>query len=251
MKIATKESVIASILRFVTENSRYPTKTDCRDTDWLYSAQTNRRVVGSVQEMNILSDFLLSNPLPDNPKRFCKQCGKEIDNKARVFCSRSCSAKFNNNTEKKIKSTQKIEVIDKVRVVKEVVDLGNCVHCSNKLTARNTVFCSTACASDHRLAHSIQNWLSSGKVHNGNQAIRSYLKLLVGDSCSVCGILEHNGKPITFEVDHISGDSTDDRYENVCLICPNCHSQTDTYKGRNRGNGRHSRAQRYREGKSY
>jgi hypothetical protein len=39
--------------------------------------------------------------------------------------------------------------------------------------------------------------------------------------------------------------------ENLCLLCPNCHSQTSTYKARNRGNGRHFRMQRFREGKSY
>ena len=39
--------------------------------------------------------------------------------------------------------------------------------------------------------------------------------------------------------------------ENLCLLCPNCHSQTLTYKGKNRGNGRYARRKRYKEGKSY
>ena len=38
---------------------------------------------------------------------------------------------------------------------------------------------------------------------------------------------------------------------NIELLCPNCHAQTPTYKGKNKGNGRYSRKLRYQEGKSY
>lgn len=41
------------------------------------------------------------------------------------------------------------------------------------------------------------------------------------------------GEPITLQLDHINGDSTDNRLENLRILCPNCHSQTDTYCGRN------------------
>ncbi len=53
--------------------------------------------------------------------------------------------------------------------------------------------------------------------------------------CSACGTGQHwNGKPLTLQVDHINGDFSDCRPENVRLLCPNCHSQTPTYAGRNR-----------------
>ncbi|WP_307718227.1 HNH endonuclease signature motif containing protein [Rhodococcus pyridinivorans] len=41
------------------------------------------------------------------------------------------------------------------------------------------------------------------------------------------------GEPITFHVDHIDGNSHDSRPENVRFLCPNCHSQTPTWAGRN------------------
>lgn len=52
-------------------------------------------------------------------------------------------------------------------------------------------------------------------------------------------------------LDHIDGNPTNNRRENLRLICTNCDSQLATYKSRNRGNGRHYRRQRYADGQSY
>jgi len=41
-----------------------------------------------------------------------------------------------------------------------------------------------------------------------------------------------NGKPLTLQLDHINGVSNDNRLENLRFLCPNCHSQTDTFSGR-------------------
>lgn len=57
------------------------------------------------------------------------------------------------------------------------------------------------------------------------------------NSCLICGISEWNGKPITLELDHIDGNSSNNVRENVRLLCPNCHSQTDNWRGRNINKG--------------
>jgi hypothetical protein len=52
---------------------------------------------------------------------------------------------------------------------------------------------------------------------------------LIAYECSICGITSWNGKPISLHLDHINGRTTDNRLENLRLLCPNCHSQTPTY----------------------
>jgi len=51
--------------------------------------------------------------------------------------------------------------------------------------------------------------------------------------CKICNLKEWNSKPIHLEIDHINGIHNDNRIENLQFICPNCHAQTDTYKGKN------------------
>jgi hypothetical protein len=53
------------------------------------------------------------------------------------------------------------------------------------------------------------------------------------DRCEQCGISEWQGKPLSLQLHHVNGDGLDNRLENLELLCANCHSQTDTYGGRN------------------
>lgn len=55
--------------------------------------------------------------------------------------------------------------------------------------------------------------------------------------CNICGISEWNNSPIVLELNHINGDNRDNRWENLRLLCPNCHSQTGTFRGRNINSG--------------
>lgn len=51
--------------------------------------------------------------------------------------------------------------------------------------------------------------------------------------CAICGINEWLGQEISLQLDHINGVNNDHRVENLRFLCPNCHSQTNTYGGKN------------------
>lgn len=63
--------------------------------------------------------------------------------------------------------------------------------------------------------------------------------------CECCGLSVWRDQPISLALHHINGDRLDNRIENLELLCPNCHSQTDTFSGRNgRGKNGHGGAGR-------
>jgi hypothetical protein len=72
---------------------------------------------------------------------------------------------------------------------------------------------------------------------------RAMLERGINDSCALCEIeSEWLGCPLPLEVDHIDGNWRNNRIANLRLLCPNCHSTTDTYRGR--GKARRAAASR-------
>jgi hypothetical protein len=122
-----------------------------------------------------------------------------------------------------------------------------CRNCGNAVRCRPNVYCSSFCQFQFRRRTKVEN-----NHHNvGSRLLKSYLLDCHGRRCEVCGIREWMGKPAPIELDHKDGNPTNNDLTNLRLICPNCHAQTDFYKGRNIGRGRYYRRERYAKGKSY
>lgn len=80
----------------------------------------------------------------------------------------------------------------------------------------------------------LNNILVENSKYNRRHLKRKLLdECLLINKCSVCNISEWNGKPISLQIDHINGINNDNRIENLRLLCPNCHSQTETFSGKN------------------
>lgn len=89
--------------------------------------------------------------------------------------------------------------------------------------------------SEKRMLSNEEFFIKGGYRRRGKLLKNRMLKMGVEDVCNICGQGNiHNELPLVIQVDHINGDSTDNRLENLQLVCPNCHSQTPTFAGRNR-----------------
>lgn len=66
--------------------------------------------------------------------------------------------------------------------------------------------------------------------YDGKGAHKQFLIGERGHQCECCKLTEWLGKQITLEMEHVDGDSRNNQKENLKLLCPNCHSQTPTWR---------------------
>ena len=168
-------------------------------------------------------------------ENYCLYCGKKISANKK-FCNQSCAAKYNNH---KYPKRQRIR------------DNTICLNCGKEFYGRkNSKFCSTKCAGEYKFKMN-ENKPSKYK-ESRIRTIKKHLMETKEYKCEICGQLpEWNGKPLVLVLDHINGDSSDNRVENLRFVCPNCDIQLPTFGSKNRGHGREYRRIRYKEGKSY
>lgn len=79
---------------------------------------------------------------------------------------------------------------------------------------------------------SINEYLSNRvKITSGKLRIKLLAEGLKENKCEICGITKWHGKPIVCQLHHIDGNNQNNNLENLQILCPNCHSQTENYCG--------------------
>lgn len=169
----------------------------------------------------------------------CLYCGadiKQADWKSKKkFCNSSCAASYNNK-----------ERGCNVQNKKEWV----CQNCGKQLDKRKK-FCSKYCEREYKEKVFLNEWKNG--INNGmsgmygvSKKIRDYLFKKHNNKCELCGwgeINSHSNK-IPLQIHHIDGDCTNNKEENLQLLCPNCHSLTETFGNLNKNSKRIFRKQK-------
>ena len=166
------------------------------------------------------------NVLRKDKTKICHTCGIQFDygnDPHRKFCGHSCAAKASNAGRVKKKT---------------------CFHCQTLYSGCGKKFCSPKCMGLSKKKTIIDDWekdpSSATRTQGLSPTVRRHLMQQSGNQCSLCAWGEVN--PVTgrspLEVDHIDGDCYNNDSGNLRVLCPNCHSLTDTYKALNKNGKR-------------
>lgn len=83
----------------------------------------------------------------------------------------------------------------------------------------------------------LEDILTIGSPYQSSEIRRFLIRAgLKANRCErpACGVSIWHGQELTCHLHHVNGDKTDNRLENLLMLCPNCHSLTDNYGGKNR-----------------
>jgi len=204
-------------------------------------------------------------------KIYCLNCGKELSSRTQSkFCSSSCAAKYNNSNRKLSEATRKkiseslkkrnpnfngeIKPLNK-RSINETFSREKryCKVCGKELNRHQEKFCSYKCQLEHNYRTYIEHWKNGEESGmKGEYGISNYIRRYFLEKhaykCEKCGWGEKNEftKTIPLEIHHIDGDYTNNKEENLQILCPNCHSLTETHKSHNK-RGRLGRKKYYKQ----
>lgn len=210
----------------------------------------------------------------DEKHYYCKYCGKEIldaDRSRKQYCNHVCSAlatnkgrkhseetkikishslqKHNKNFNGIYKPIQNKSFTNKATNIKNKTSkyvVYNCINCGKECSGQTRgmvyKYCSSKCQHEYLRREFIEKWKKGevdGTTCNGFSVsihIRHYLLEKNNYKCEKCGFSGVN--PYTnntvLQIHHIDGDSSNNKEENLQVLCPNCHAMTDNFGSRNK-----------------
>ena len=132
--------------------------------------------------------------------------------------------------------------------------MGICKECGKKAARSTYSYCSNNCQHNYQYKAFIKAWkldeVEGGigiNAKNISGHVKRYLARKYLKGCALCGwdVINQTTGRIPLEIDHIDGNSENNKEENLRLLCPNCHSLTPFFRNLNKGNGRSWRRAKY------
>ena len=128
-----------------------------------------------------------------------------------------------------------------------------CNYCGEVLRNRQYKYCNNQCQSNKQYEEYIERWkqgVESGQrgIYQLSNHIKRYIKEKYNYKCCKCGWgkINETTNTVPLEIHHKDGDYTNNDEDNLELLCPNCHSLTDTYKNALNHEGRKGRSKYYK-----
>jgi len=117
---------------------------------------------------------------------------------------------------------------------------NKCLNCG-ELT--ETIFCSNKCSGEFIHKETYKDFIENNEKYcRGNYTPKNFKDFFLeeqNNKCDMCFTMPHwNNKKLVFVLDHIDGDASNNKRENLRMICPNCDSQLDTFKSKNKNSTR-------------
>ena len=146
--------------------------------------------------------------------KVCPKCNSTHD-KPGTYCCRSCA---NSRVWGQEQRDKKAETLKAVYATKDPSFFSERAFRGAKL----------------RSEKSKQKLLETSFSNLGHEGRRRRILIEQDYKCKRCGLFEWLGATITLELDHIDGNNKNNDRSNLECLCPNCHAQTPTWRGRNR-----------------
>lgn len=125
------------------------------------------------------------------------------------------------------------------------ISLKICKNCGkeyNSYPHDNRKFCSKLCSNEYKSNIKYQNYLQHPETYKGQNGmawVKKHILKEQNNKCAICGCdCTWNNKPLVFILDHIDGHAHNNIRTNLRLVCPNCDSQLETYKSKNKNSDR-------------
>ena len=234
----------------------------------VYEAQVaaKAKAVGESIHTKALANKASRESIWVSEQHTCERCGNVMAEKfgSGRFCSRACANARAHSIETKDKIRQaliksenrtkkcNIQELEESKI-KPIKLIDRCLVCDKELVfGHKYPYCQEHLV-DYKKQSKLEHWLTTGETGLSPDTtirgiFRDYIMEQQNHCCAICGMPNiWNNKPLVFILDHINGDAAYSARENLRLICPNCDSQLDTYKAKNKNSARTKRRQYLQE----